>query len=329
MTYLDFVREFDKGTIHHAYLFTGTEDYLIDTGLKRLTDKLVDPATKEFNHDIFYASQVDAGKIIDAASAYPMLADTRVVVVKELHKLSPSDMEVLSGYVAKQPATTRFIFITEKFNARGKVQATFKSHTCFVECKPLYDNQIPDWIKHYAKENNCDISHKACLLIQSYVGNNLRAIVNEIEKLRLNVTGSKIEEEHIQKVVGLSRKFSVFNLNDALGNRELDKSLLILNKMLESGESAVAILAMISRHFQNLVKVKGAAAHGKSQGEIAAIAGIPPFFVQKTGAMANNFSFEQLEQAFSLLLETDLQLKTSQQPPQIALQMLLLKILKP
>ncbi|MFQ5751907.1 MAG: DNA polymerase III subunit delta, partial [bacterium] len=161
------------------------------------------------------------------------------------------------------------------------------------------------------------------------VGNNLRVIVNELDKIILNLTGKKkIEVKDVQKVVGLTRKFSVFDLNDAIGYKDLEKALVILNHMLESGESPTGILAMIARHFINLNKLKGVVTQNKSKDEMSTLTGIPPFFIQKSLEMATNYSAAQLQHIFESLLEKDLILKTSQQPPAIALQSLLIQIIQ-
>lgn len=297
--------------------------------LKWLIDAVVDPSTKEFNLDIFYGNQVDGGKIIDAANAYPMLADSRMVVVKEVQKLSASSLEAVAKYIEKPSVTTKLVLICDKLNVRGKSFLKIKSKSCYVEFKPLYDSKIPGWIRDYLSDKGLDISYDASLLVQAYVGNNLRAIVNELDKITLNLNDKKkIEEIDVQNVVGLSRKFSVFNLNDAIGNKEIEKSLVILNKMLESGESHTGILAMITRHFVNLLKIKSCLARNKNENEISSMTGIPPFFIKKSKAMAQNYSFGQFQRIFDCLLATDLSLKTSMQSPKIALQTMLLQILR-
>ncbi len=329
MTYPEFLQHLKKGSLHNAYFFCGTEDFLIDDCLRRLTKVVItDPSTRDFNYDLFYADQVDAGRIMDAANAYPMLADWRMVVVKDVQRLAPSGLGALVQYLENPSATTKLVLTCDKLS-RNKQFARLKALTCFTEFKPLYDSQIPKWISDYLKQKGLDVAYDASLLIHAHVGNNLRAIVNELDKIVLNLGDRKtIEEADVQRVVGLSRKFSVFNLNDAIGNHELEKSMVILNQMLETGESHTGILAMLSRHFVNLIKVKGCVAQRKSQQETTVLTGIPPFFVSKTKEMASKYSFDQLENALDHLLYTDLILKTSQQPPKIALQTMLLKILR-
>lgn len=327
MNYDQFLKHLDKKKYEPCYLFAGSEDYLIDDCLNRLLDGVLEPSLREFNQDIFYGSQSEAGKIVDIANSYPMLADSRVVVVKEMEQLSPSGLELLLKYLQNPLQSTKLILIAEKADFRKKLFAQIKAKVFFVEFKPLYDNKIPSWIESYLQTKNLKIEYKASLLIQALVGNNLRAIVNELDKIILNLGKNKtINESDVQSVVGLSRNYSVFNLNDAIGNRQLDQSLRILNNMLESGESQTRILAMIYRHFQTLLKLKHGLQSKKSQQEITAMTGIPPFFISKTKQMAENFTLAQLRHIFEHLLDADLNLKTSRLPPAIALQTLLIQI---
>ncbi|MFQ5864902.1 MAG: DNA polymerase III subunit delta [bacterium] len=329
MNYFDFIAHIQKKQFSPVYFLYGKEDYFIEDALNRLIDAACDSATKDFNLDVFYGNEVEGAKIFDAASSYPMLADTRVVVVKEVDKLSASGLELLNKYLDKPASSTILVIISGKSGLRNKAISNIKSKSLWVECRPLYDRQVPKWIQDHLKEKGLEISQEAVLLIHVRVGNNLRDIVNELEKIVLNLEGRKrIEPADVQNVVGLSRSYSVFDLTDAIGHKDLDKSLTILSRLLQSGESPTGILALITRHFVNLMKVKGAVAQKNSNDEITALTGIPPFFIAKTKEMANNFSADQLNLIFEYLLETDLILKTSRQPPKIAMETLLINIIK-
>ncbi|RMF66077.1 MAG: DNA polymerase III subunit delta [Calditrichaeota bacterium] len=329
MNYREFQRHLAKKELATAYLLSGAERYLVEECLNALLDVVVDPATRDFNLDVFYGGETDAGKIIEAANAYPMLSDVRAVVVKDVQKLSQPHLEYLAKYLQNPSPTTRLVLINTKGGALGKGLSKLKSRAVFVELKPLYDSQVPAWVQAHLKKFGIEISQKACLALQARVGNELGVLANELEKIMLNLDGrTRIEEDDVHKLVGLSRSYSIFNLNDAVGSRDLATSLRILNRMLESGESPTGILAMFTRHFVNLAKVKAAMAGGKSAEEISALTGIPGYFVQKTKTMAAKFSAEQLQQIFESLLAADLALKTSSQPPEIALQTLLVRIMR-
>jgi DNA polymerase-3 subunit delta len=327
MTYAELNKAIDEKALSNTYFLYGAESFLIEETVTKLVKAIVDPATKDFNFDVFYGGEAETGKIIDAANAYPMMAESRMVVVKDLHKLPPSGLEFLGKYLEKPAPTTKLVLVSTKVDGRGKAISEIKAKTSSVEFKPLYDRQIPGWIRQYLREKGYKINDDAVMLVHDRVGNNLRTIVNELEKTILNLDESTtIAVEDVQRIVGVSKNFSLFDLNDALGERDLHKSLAMLRQMLESGESATGILARIARSFANLVKVKGAAAQGKSTNDMAAATGIPTFFIKKTLKMASNYDRRELQRVFELLLEADLSLKTSQQPTLIALQGLLVRI---
>jgi DNA polymerase-3 subunit delta len=217
--------------------------------------------------------------------------------------------------------------VSEKLDSRIKVIARLKSACQHVELKPLYDNQIPVWIEAYLHERGYSITYQAALLIQAHVGNNLRAIVNEIDKIMINkADDKKVTESDVQENVGLSKQYSIFNLNDAIGSRQLAHALEILQQMLIGGESPTRIISMITRFFVNILKVKDPAAARMTQQELNRITGIPPFFLNKTRKMAANYSTEQVQKVFQSLLETEVKLKTSKMKPELALQTLLFQI---
>lgn len=329
MNYKEFNSHLEKGELGPAYFFVGPEDFLIENCVKSMIDLAVDPSTREFNLDVFYGSETDGGKIVDTAIAYPMLSDSRMVVVKEVQKLSASGLDLLAKYLEKPVPSTRLVLTCPKIDFRNKAFSQIKSKSAFVEFKSLYDREIPGWIQGYLSQKKLKITHEASNLIHARVGNNLRTLANELDKIVLNLGEKKtIEETDVQTVVGLSRSFSGFNLNDAIGYKDLTQSLTILNLMLESGESPTVIVAMITRHFINLLKIKGAATKNKSDKEISAQTGISPFFVGKSKQMARNYPLTQFPHIFRSLLKADLDLKTSQQPPEIALQTLLIQIMR-
>lgn len=328
MNYFEFSKHLEKGKFFNAYFFSGAEDYLLEQALRQLIKSVVDTATSDFNFDVFYGNEVDGGKIIDTANAYPMMAASRLVVVKEVQRLNLSSLELLSKYLEKPAPTSVMVLVSEGGGARNKFVTRIKKQCCCVEFKPLYENKIPDWIRTHLKKRGYEITQEAILFILSRVSNRLREVVNELNKIELNLNGKKkIELQDVNKIVGLSRNFNVFELTDALGYKNMNKSLHILNQMLESGESPTGILAMITRHFVNLTKLKGAVAQKTPKSELASLTGIPPYFIDKSLEMAKKFTFRQLQLIFEMLLEKDLFLKTSQQTPQIALQTLLIQII--
>ncbi len=326
MTYKALLTQLKQKKVAPVYLLCGEEDYLLQMALHHLIEATVEPATREFNLDVFYGKEVDGGKVLDIANAYPMMAETRVVVVKQVFEMSVSDLEAIAKYLDRPAPSTVLVLTSDRMDARKKAVAQIKAKSCFVEFKPLYEREVRSWIREQVRERGFRISEDAALLIQSRVGNSLRQIVNELEKIILNLNGQKeITTEDVTRSVGLSRSFSIFDLTDAVGRKDAKQALTILGRILESGESPTTVLAMLTRFFINLVKLQEGAKQRLSDKELVALTGIPSFFLDKTRRMAANFSPSQLEQMFEKLQETDLILKTSQQPAKVALQSLLIQ----
>lgn len=328
MNYQEFVNHLSKKDLHHSYFLCGAEDFLLEDALNRLIVKVVDPATRDFNFDVFWGNESDGGKIVDIASSYPMMSQYRLVVVKDALKLAPTGLDALGRYLEKPSPSTKLVLTSAKADGRSKIVDRIKSNSCYVEFKPLYDRQVPQWIRDYLQEKGYGIDQGAAALLAALVGNNLRAIVNELEKIIINLSVKKISADDVRAFANFSKNLSVFDLNDAIGYKDLGRALTILNLMLQTGESPTGILVMLTRHFVSLLKLKGATAQKKSQGELAAFTGIPPFFIDKALKMADNYALPQFSFIFEKMLETDLVLKTSQQSDEVAMQTLIIQVIK-
>ena len=94
----------------------------------------------------------------------------------------------------------------------------------------MYDNKLPDWVNIWVSERGYQISPKAVQIIVDHIGNDLSRLQNEVEKLAVNLAGRKnITEDDIEKYIGVSKDFNVFELQDALGKRDLAKTIRIIH----------------------------------------------------------------------------------------------------
>ncbi|TAK50833.1 MAG: DNA polymerase III subunit delta, partial [Bacteroidetes bacterium] len=104
ISFAELERKHKQRQFASVYLFFGEEEFLFAEGLDSLIEHAVDPSTSSFNLDVFYGSEIDARKIIEAASSYPMMAERRVVIVKEFDKVS--NKELLVSYLEKPFSST-------------------------------------------------------------------------------------------------------------------------------------------------------------------------------------------------------------------------------
>lgn len=263
-----------------VYFLYGEEDFLIDEMVRSFIAAAVDEGTRGFNLDIVYGNDLEVKDIVALASAYPMMAERRVVVVKDFDRLSNS--EQLLSYIDQPSETTSLLLVADKVDMRRKPYVTLKTKVEVVECRPLYDDKVPDWILSHVKGRGKIVTSEGARLLQAHVGNSLRDLNNEIEKLFIAVGDRKtIEMTDVADVVGLSKVYNIFELTKAIGTRNLAQSIEIMERMLQSGEQATMMVVMITRHFTTLWKVTELRSKKQSDREIAANAGVKPYFVKE------------------------------------------------
>lgn len=310
-----------------VYFFYGSEEFIIDQLIRKCIQLALEPNAHDFDLNILYGNDTDAVTIINYASAYPMIARRRVVVVKDVNQLDAAGLELLAKYVQRPLATNCLLLTAEKIDARKSAFKRLLENSTSLEIKPMYDNDVAQWLQRYVQDLRLSISQEAIQLLQTTVGNSLRRLANEIEKISLNLKDrNRIEVEDVEFVVGSSRQYSIFELCDAIGRRNVRQSIIILRNLLRQGESPAGIIAMLTRHFGILMRLKALQMAKNLQKPIAQELGINPYFVKNYTTQAALFSPQQISRAFQYLLEADEKLKTSQGRPSVVMELLLLQM---
>ena len=192
---------------------------------------MLDEAEKEFNQQIIYGKDTDISTVISAAKRYPMMANHNVVIVKEAQHLI-KQIDQLDSYLDNPTKSTILVFCYKYKTLDGRKGITKKlsKKSVFFESKPIYENQVPDWINNYLKEKNYTINPKASFLIAEFLGTDLSKVANELEKLTINIPeGTEINAEMVEKNIGISKDFNMFELNKAIGSKDILKANKIIN----------------------------------------------------------------------------------------------------
>lgn len=330
-SYNDLLEKTKGKNYEPIYLFIGEEDFLIDECIDRIIDDLLTSDTKAFNLDIVYGSKADARDVIAHASSFPMMSNYRVVVVKEFDKLFLYDSakEIVSAYVAKPLESTCMILVAENPDFRTKPFNDLKKRDAVYAFGPLYDNQIPAWIAARCKKGGKEADPEACSLLQAHVGNSLRTIQNELEKL-FTFLGERrrITPEDVADIVGITRGFTIFDLQNAIGRKNLDEALRIVKRMLETGESPQMMIAMLTRYFSLLWRVQELIKNHASESDILAKSRISPYYLKDYVDAASRYSEEQIRYSFDALLTADVQLKSTSPDPYHLMEMLTFSLIK-
>ena len=216
--------EFRQKKFAPIYLLYGEEDYLVEQAVNSLIENALDDDTKGFNLDVVHGNSVDGRDIVSLASAFPMMAERRVLILRDMDRLP--NKELLLPLIEKPVSSTVMVLISAKPDFRLKVLKSLEKTARVVEFLQLYENEVPGWIGARIEKLGKRVSHEACQLIHASVGRSLREIQNEIDKLFIFV-GQKetIGEEDVAHVVGMSKQFNVFELQRTIGSRRMGRSM--------------------------------------------------------------------------------------------------------
>lgn len=331
MTYQEFQAVMARKKIPPVVLLYGEEEFLIDECVRGIIELLLDEGTKGFNLDVVSGTKAEMKEVLALASAFPMMSERRVVVVKEFEKLNSDDAakERFTAYLQNPLESTCLVLVAQKTDFRKRPYTDLKKNAELVECKPLYDNQVPDWIARRIRETGKSADPEACRMLHAYVGNSLRALQNEIDKLFIFVGEKKtISAEDVTEVVGASKGFTVFELQNAVGRKDLREAIRILQAMLQSGQSPQMIIVMLTRFLNQLWRLGEVKRSGLSDSEVAKSVGIHPYFLRQLGQFQANFTEEQLESGYRALLEADTVLKSTGRDPRVVMDLLVYSLVR-
>jgi DNA polymerase-3 subunit delta len=311
-----------------VYLLHGAEDFLRDEATAAIVDAALTPEQRSFNLDVLSGNECDAREIIDRASSFPMMAEHRVVVVRDVDKLTLKDTEVLGGYTEGPSPSSVLILAATKVDMRRKAFAAVKRNGMVVSCAPLYENQLPSWVTARAKRQGKTLTPEACRMVVAYVGSSLRELQNELEKIAIYVgERPEVTADDVGAVVGMSKEYTIFELQKAIGARDIRRSSAIVARMLEVGEGIPFIVTMLTSYLLTLLKIHDLRRKGVSSKELAGILKVPPFYLPEYQSAADNFTRGEVEQSFSYLSRADELTKTTSVDPHEIMQEFLISVI--
>ena len=298
-------------TYSPIYFLMGEETYYIDFITQLLEENVLSEDEKNFNKTVLYGKDSSVEELISHCKRYPMMSKHQLVIVKEAQDLSRK-IEDLSNY-ALMPLMSTVLVINFKYKTLDKRKKLYKNIQKFgviINCKKVYESQIPSWIINDLKIDNFSIDPKACSMLVDYLGNDLKKINNQLNKLKIISENEKnITPELIQKNIGISKDFNVFELRNAIGLKNLDKALIISN-YLSSNASKHPIQMTLSSLFNFFVQIfQYHSLSNKSQKNAAVILGVSPYFINDYVLASNNYSLKKISTIISLIKNCDLKSK--------------------
>lgn len=314
MDYRDLINDIKSRKFKPLYLLHGEESYYIDKIAEFMEDNILPPDQKDFNFSVFYGKDTHPQTVIDTCMRFPMFSDFNVVMIREAQMMKERGKEIdkLDAYADKASPTTILIICYKegKFDARKKLFKTIKDRGIVFESAPIKESELPIFIEQYLKRKKVSIDSKAVRLLIEYLGSDLAKMSNELDKLCINLPESgMITVEQIEKNIGISKDYNVFELQSALLTKNMQQAYTIVQYINDNPKANPFVLTITNIHaaYQKLY-------HYLLGGDVS---DFDMYKVYQIHSSQKNeyrrarslYSVERVEEIFEILLDYDLRSK--------------------
>ena len=305
------IEEARAGVFKPVYVLMGDEPYYPDLVCQSIIDNCVDDFGKDFNETICYGADVTAEQVVTAARRFPMMADRQLVVVKEAQMLK--GIEDIAVYCNEPLDSTVLVLLLHKASL-DKRKALYKSVQkigVVLDSPVLRDYEIPGWITRYYADRGLQIEPAAASLLAESVGTELSTIVVETDKLLKNLPEGvrSVSVADIERNVGISRQFSIFELTKELSFRNAQRALTIAAHIGDTAKFAMPqAVSALYMHFNRILRYGALLARGgypSPEDKAAALAGVNPYFYKEYDIAVRNYPLPKAQAVISLLCEYD------------------------
>ena len=311
-----------QGKYASAYMLCGKEPYYIDLVANYIENNVLDEMAREFDQTIIYGKDLSGGDVspvIGAARGFAMMGGYKVIIVKEAQNIKK--WEALAMYIENPQPSTILVFCY-KYGSPDKRLNLFKNWEkrggVLMESDQLKDYQVEKWIRDYVVQRNAElkangdevqIDEKVTKILADSIGTDLTQVVGALQKLiDGRPEGVKlIDAALVERNIGISKDFNVFELQDALVKGDVLKANRITQYFASSKDHPmVKELGILYGFFANLMIYHYLP--DKSDRAVASALGINPYFVKDFAAAAKRYSAGKTFAIIGYFRDTDARL---------------------
>lgn len=306
------IRESGQNVKTSIFLFYGEEEFLVEEKIKALKDRV---GGSSLNIEVLEGDSVTEESLCSALQTQTLLGGDKLVIIRDL-KISAENQELYLSLLKELPPGVTVVLQASAVDQRSKFYRFVSDRGEVVECRsfaPWEQDRLVNWIKLRVGEGGKRISDGTARLFQEISGNNLRLLASDIEKIITFIGGrEEMSDEDILALASPGQK-SVFDLLDALREKNLKRSLTILQILLRNKEDMFQLLSTLASQYRLMLQIKSLpSGTAKDPRSIAGVVKGNPFFVKKCLERIGNFNPAELKRSLELILETNLKLKTGQ-----------------
>ena len=317
------------------YFIWGEENYLIDRQIEAL---IAEQQREAGETEVVY---LDAEELRPAEWAReleysPLFLLSRIVIMKRPPWLTGSKRvrdekqaeEILAAYAAAPPQGQTLILTAPARTASNPIVKNLNKKACFIECSKLTPRETEDWLKEEAKKAGCTFENAAIVKRLAGSGQDLYYLLQLVKKLALLAKNGKITVDLLENQVEYRQEIKIFRLIDMILERRTEPAIEALHQLLKQGEAEIYILYMINRQFTLYAQIKALSEEGASPAEIEKATGQKSFTVKKMLERARKYRWPEIENGLQLILQTDIDLKSSSRSATLALEVLIVNLTK-
>ena len=304
------LKEIRNKKFEKIYFLHGEEPYFIDVLTKAIQDNALEESERDFNQSILYGKDAEVLSLISELKSYPMMAERRLVILKEAQYFKA--IEQLESYLENPANSTIFVicYKYKTFDARKKTLKNALKNGVVFKSEKVKEYQLAEWIQQYIKTIGYELTSKACMLLIESLGNDLGRIVKELEKLAVLIEkGTIINENHIEENIGISKDYNVFELTNAVANKDNLKALKIVDYFEHNPKAAdlVFVISNLFKFFSQIMRIHFLP--NKSREAVAQALGVHPFVAGELTNAKNKYDPRKIAANIALIHEYDLKSK--------------------
>ncbi|MGM9748736.1 MAG: DNA polymerase III subunit delta [Candidatus Cryptobacteroides sp.] len=299
-----------RGIFKPVYLLMGEEPYYVDLVCDAIIDNALDESERDFNQTVLYGGETNADTVITAARRYPMFAQRQLVVLKEAQSMKTLD--TLSVYCENPLDSTVLVICLHGASAdkRKSLYKTVSKKGVVLESNPVRDYEMARWITSYYSSRGLSIAPDAAALLAEYAGTDLTKISIETDKMLKNIAEGvkEIRVQDIERNVGISRQYSIFELTKELSERNAPKALKIASYLGASPKFAMpAAVSALFTHFYRILKYGALLSSVPNPGNDvkAKVLGVNPYFFREYDRAVAAYPVKKCMGVIALLREYD------------------------
>ena len=304
------IKDIQNKKFEKIYFLHGEEGFFIDEITKALVENVLEDHERDFNQAIMYGKDSEVLNIISEAKGYPMMAERKLVIIKEAQDLK--DFDLLESYFENPSDRTVFVinYKYKTFDTRKKIAKVVAKNGLIFKSDKVKEYQLAQWISTYVKSVGYGITSKASILLSEFLGNDLSRITNELEKLFLLLEkGTDINDVHIEENIGISKDYNPFELVNAISVRDVTKAFKIANYFDHNPKAGdlMVVIPSTFNFFTKLMRIHFLT--NKSSEGVAAALKVHPFVATQHINATKIYNPKKIASNIAILHEYDLKAK--------------------